>query len=97
MINRNEFFRFDTIKQCGKPAEKRFVVKHVLAANESTFMPSVTNDAAFLRWAQHTTMRILNCESTDVAVRSAICAEGMPSPEWAQGLNFLGTITNRGG
>lgn len=61
------------------------------AANSRTFEPLTLADPAFMAWALHVGIRLRNMPpgSPDGEIKHAILKDGIPSPEWAQGLAFM--------
>ena len=62
-----------------------------LAANAPTFEPPALSDPAFVAWAVRVALRLANKPpgAPDSAIESAICVEGQPNQEWAQGMAFM--------
>ena len=61
------------------------------AANESTFEPPALADPLFWQWAMRVGLRLANNQigAPAGATERAILKDGIPSPEWAQGLLFM--------
>lgn len=61
------------------------------AANEPTFEPPALADPLFWQWATRVGLRLANNRlgAPAGAIEMAIFKDGIPSPEWAQGLLFM--------
>lgn len=62
-----------------------------VAANDSKFEPLVLADPAFMAWAVRVGLRLRNKQpgSPDSSIERAFLMEGIPSPEWANGLAYV--------
>ena len=69
---------------------KLLVADMVIAANESEFWPAVCSNPEFADWVTRTASRLCMARgASDAVVHRAICWEGVPPPDWANGMAFL--------
>jgi hypothetical protein len=59
------------------------------AANESEFWPAVCLNPEFADWVIRTSQRLrMAAGAGDKAIYRAICWEGVPPPDWLDGIDF---------